>query len=313
MLTWGAWLLGAVARVQCPSDREFATKTDLFGRIACSWTVARYINRVRPDHAPAILLDRYAGHSVEPQVEAPVSLGTMPEPPRPRRRWIAALGLIGLLSLIVSATMVVWSVHQWRGMMASQLQDRNAQTAAQTQRAAAPPASPSASASASVASDTAKPSAPSDTVIRMLGQIEVVDIGLSSPPLDQALTAQRALANVKQQTLLVMLTGATCTPCRGVDAALNNPMMQEALASVRLVRIDLKVFREELAELSMPTNIYPAFLLLDAEMRPLDGIHGGEWDADIAKNIAPILDAFVHGKYETRRHDWSARAGSVQL
>ena len=215
------------------------------------------------------------------------------------------LGIAGVLA---------WSVHQWHNMMATQVGAPADQAAAETQRAAAPSPSPTASASALAASAVAsKPSAPNDTKIRMFGQIEVVDIGLSSPPLSEALTAQRALANVKQQTLLIMLTGAACKPCRGVDTALSNPMMQEALASARLVRIDLKVFREELAKLSMPTNIYPAFLLLDADMRPLDGIHGGEWDADIAKNIAPVLEAFVSGKYDTRRHHWSATAGSVQL
>jgi hypothetical protein len=33
-----------------------------------------------------------------------------------------------------------------------------------------------------------------------------------------------------------------------------------------------------------------------------DLIDGGEWDADVPENIAPVLGAFVRGTYSNRRH-----------
>ena len=50
--------------------------------------------------------------------------------------------------------------------------------------------------------------------------------------------------------------------------------------------------------------LVPAFVLLDEHNRPTDYVHGGEWDADIAPNIAPVLGDFMRGQYKQRRHPW---------
>jgi hypothetical protein len=81
-----------------------------------------------------------------------------------------------------------------------------------------------------------------------------------------------------------------------------------------LVRVDLNVFGDELKQLRMPTNLYPAFFLLGPDNRPIDAVHGGEWDDDVAENIAPVLGAFVRGEYKKRRHpEWSPTTTSVPL
>ncbi len=51
-------------------------------------------------------------------------------------------------------------------------------------------------------------------------------------------------------------------------------------------------------------------LSLGVNLTPRDGIDGGEWDDDIAQNIAPVLGAFVRGKYPARREAWKAVRGS---
>ena len=90
--------------------------------------------------------------------------------------------------------------------------------------------------------------------------------------------------------------------------------MQDALRGVRLVRIDLRVFQQELLTLQLPARLYPAFLLLDESIRPRDGIHGGEWGEDIAANIAPVLDAFLRGTYRRRKHpQWVFSGRGVRL
>lgn len=176
----------------------------------------------------------------------------------------------------------------------------------------AEPAEPSGPVSDNVIKET-PPAVPDDTKVALHGRIEVVEIGLSASQLRAALLAQSELARAKGQVMLMMTTGRDCGPCRGVDAALDDPLVQQALAGVRLVRVDLRVFKEELAELQMPTNLYPAFFLLGPDMVPKDGIHGGEWDEDIPKNIAPVLGAFARGQYKKRRHDWSPTTGGIAL
>lgn len=152
------------------------------------------------------------------------------------------------------------------------------------------------------ASPEPSPDVPRRTEMLREGVLSVVDVGLDAPPLDQVLREQREIAEEEGQTVLVMLTGQRCEPCRGFDDALADPRMQTALASVRLVRVDLNVFAEEVERMAFPSRLYPSFLLLGPDLRPVDAIHGGEWDADIAENIAPILGSFVQGTYLERRH-----------
>ncbi len=46
--------------------------------------------------------------------------------------------------------------------------------------------------------------------------------------------------------------------------------------------------------------------MLGPDLRPRDGIDGGEWDADVPENMAPVLGAFVQGTLTKRRTPWQA-------
>jgi hypothetical protein len=81
--------------------------------------------------------------------------------------------------------------------------------------------------------------------------------------------------------------------------------MQTALGNVRLVRADAASFPVELQRLGVPIDSVPGFTLLDSQARAHDHIHGGEWDADIPANIAPVLGKFVKRAFSGRRHPWS--------
>lgn len=157
-------------------------------------------------------------------------------------------------------------------------------------------------------------SVPKQTTVRAEGEITLVDIGIDAVTLEKELAKQRAAASTAGQKVLVMTTRDDCEPCRGVEASLKSALMQTALAKVRLVRVDLDVFKDDLDALKMPRERYPAFFLLSVDLTPKDGIDGGEWDEDVAPNIAPVLGAFVRGKYATRRQAWRPLPGSgVQL
>lgn len=133
------------------------------------------------------------------------------------------------------------------------------------------------------------------------GAVTVVDVGMGALSLASELMKQRKAADAAGQTLLVMTTREPCGPCRGVDESLTDPLMQSALAGVRLVRVDIDAFKDDLDQLRVQRRGYPGFFLLGPDLSPKDGIDGGEWEDDIAVNIAPVLGPFVRGKFEKRR------------
>lgn len=152
--------------------------------------------------------------------------------------------------------------------------------------------------------------APKTTATHREGAVTLVDVGAAVISLGDLLAKERAQAAVAGESVVVMTTGARCDSCRGVDAALRDPLMQAALAKVRLVRVDIGIFAEDLALLKIPGDKIPGFYLPSLELTPRDGINGGEWSEDVARNIAPVLGAFVRGKYEARREPWTPLRGS---
>lgn len=152
-----------------------------------------------------------------------------------------------------------------------------------------------------------------NTEVTTLGVITVADLG---GDFTRELGKQRRAADAIGETLVLWIVARDCKPCDGVAASLTNPLMQKALGKVRFVRVDRDDFEIELERLGIPTEKMPAdaigppefpipgFALLDGIDQVHDFIHGGEWDADIAANIAPVLGKFVHGSYRQRRHPW---------
>lgn len=137
-----------------------------------------------------------------------------------------------------------------------------------------------------------------------IGAIVLVDIGPGVVPLTDELERQRKAAAIAKQKLVLWTVVPDCKPCHGVAAALPDPKLQKALAGTRLVRVNVRDHLLELTRLRIPTDKIPGFALLSTENRPLDYVNGGEWDADIADNIAPVLEKFVRGEYEKRREPW---------
>jgi hypothetical protein len=137
-----------------------------------------------------------------------------------------------------------------------------------------------------------------------LGTLYLVDLGPDAASLEDALDAQRARAEQEERKLLLWLSRNDCQPCSGVAAALLDERLQRALADTWVVRVDVGDYQGDLEHLGIPTQFVPGFALLDTNNRPVDYLHGGEWDDDIPENIAPVLDRFVHGTYAKRRHPW---------
>lgn len=158
---------------------------------------------------------------------------------------------------------------------------------------------------------TASPGAASrqpGVVVTRVGKLTLVDVDGDVTSLRSELEKQHATARDEHQKLVLWLVAPDCQPCNGVAAALPDARMQEALSGIRLVRLDVGDFGVQLSYLGVPAKKIPGFALLGADLRPTDYVHGGEWDDDVPKNIAPVLGKFVRGTYANRRDPW--RGGS---
>jgi hypothetical protein len=175
-----------------------------------------------------------------------------------------------------------------------------------------PPAAPPHAPKPARKAPLARASREAGNQVTALGEITLADV---SGELESELDNQRALAAGASETLVLWLVVPNCKPCDGVAAALTSKEAQKALAKVRLVRVDRDDYQPELDRLGIPTEKIPGFALLDRRSHARDFIHGGEWDADIAANIAPVLGKFAHGGYVKRRHPWRgpARDDETQL
>ena len=261
-----------------------------------------------------VIYDPYL--ATPPVSHAPASAArkTQSSQPEGRQRITLIVAISALVTAMVAVAVLVYGAYHWRGLL-----DRGPAAASEeeegTKRAALPADDDDGDDEKASASDTpSRDDVLQDTETMLRGSIEVVDVGVTSGALIDVLRTHYAIADAKGQKLLVMTTGRRCSPCRGVDDALSHELMQKALHNVRLVRVDLEVFGEELKELRMPTRKYPAFFLLGADIRPFDAIHGGEWGEDIAENIAPVLGPFVRGELKERAHpEWSPTTTSVPL
>jgi hypothetical protein len=141
-------------------------------------------------------------------------------------------------------------------------------------------------------------------VVTTIGRITLVDPEHGAHRLHELLARERAHAERADAKLLLWIVAPDCEPCSGVAASLDDPLMQRALGGVWLVRLNVAEFGRELTELQLPTEKIPGFVLVAPDERALDYIHGGEWDADIPANIAPVLNKFVRGTLTQRRDPW---------
>lgn len=146
-----------------------------------------------------------------------------------------------------------------------------------------------------------------------IGKIAIVEASAGGDTFEAQLQSQLTESSKAGERLLLWTVTTDCEPCEGVARALSDARMQRALAKVRLFRADAASFPRELRLLGI--SGVPGFTLLDAQGHALDHIHGGEWDADIPANIAPILDKFLRRSLTQRRHPWARplREGETPL
>ena len=206
------------------------------------------------------------------------------------------MAVAGIVSGILgSLATFVWVVTMLVGIFAA----RDAAHSVPTSYYVPPPTAyvpPSATPSATEVADER----PTSTTT--LGKLLVIDVHGGSGSLKAQLLDARKDAATHGRTLIVQTTAAKCGPCSELAASLNDSRMQTALKDTALARVDVNELGDELETLRMDSAGLPAFYKIDSQAHPTDGITGDEWDDNVPSNMAPVLDAFVHGKLTKRRH-----------
>jgi thiol-disulfide isomerase/thioredoxin len=146
-------------------------------------------------------------------------------------------------------------------------------------------------------SGTAVPVAPG---AKMVGTVQVVTL---DPDDDRDLEDQldAAAATAQGRQLVVQTSASWCGPCKEFDTSLSDPRMQRALGRVTIVKVDVDAFKDDLRAMNIVTKSVPWFYKMDSELRPVDAISAGEWDANIPANMAPVFEAFLAGRLTKRR------------
>lgn len=137
-----------------------------------------------------------------------------------------------------------------------------------------------------------------------IGQITIVDIHPDVAALDPVLQEQQSLAALDSKRVVLWLVTPTCSDCANVERAMERDALQKAFAAYRVVRINAVDFQSELGELRMPRENAPGFALLDETNTPTDYIEHGEWEENTPESISPILESFINGTLDSRRHPW---------
>ncbi len=215
--------------------------------------------------------------------------------------------VLGGLNLVLSAAALA-ALLLWlpRGVSSSSSSPRAPATVIPAPPPVAPPTIPFSPPSATPPTPSPKAASSRDrsVTVTTVGKVDLVDLSRDAGALTKLLDAQHKAAARKRQKLVLWLVVPDCKPCNGVAASLPDARMQTALAGTRLVRVDVREFVGELAYLGLPSDKIPGFAILSSGNRPVDYVHGGEWDEDVAANIAPVLSKFVRGSLSKRRHPW---------
>src|SRR5690606_1838242 len=130
----------------------------------------------------------------------------------------AGFTLGALITAVTALALLVWGAYPWR-LILDRENALSSEDEGSTRRTGLSAEVEAEEAAAEEGNDEPPSDVPAKTEVREEGGITVVDIGLDAPRLDAALAEQVRIAERSRHTLLVMLTGRRCTPCRGMDAA----------------------------------------------------------------------------------------------
>jgi thiol:disulfide interchange protein len=118
-------------------------------------------------------------------------------------------------------------------------------------------------------------------------------------PADGELTAvlarESAAATAKGHKPVAYVYATWCPPCKGINKHLHDPLMEDALASTHLIKLDFDQWKEaDLDAAGLHVTGVPWLFRLDASGKPTGKtITSDVWGEDIPANMAPPLKQFM--------------------
>lgn len=168
--------------------------------------------------------------------------------------------------------------------------------------------------SACAPSDGEQGAIPRETITRSYGPVWLIDLGVTSLRLQDSLRIQRTLARRNRERLMLMVSRGAQGRGDAFVSLLGKISLQSRVGPLRIVRVDIGAFEQELALLRVPMQVAPAFFLLDEHSIPRDGIHYREWtDPEDGVEVGTVLARFLAGRYTRRRYEWAPISGSLRL
>jgi thiol-disulfide isomerase/thioredoxin len=118
--------------------------------------------------------------------------------------------------------------------------------------------------------------------------------------LQTMLAGEAQKAEVLRQMPVVEFDATWCPPCRAIDAAIEskNELMINAYRGTYIIKLDVDEWGWKDSKVQdFWFNAIPIYFKLNSEGQQTgEVIDGGAWGEDIPENIAPVMDAFFHGK-----------------
>ena len=93
-----------------------------------------------------------------------------------------------------------------------------------------------------------------------------------------------------------------CPSCAALGYALSRGVLTHKLGKIRILRLDLDEFEQEIRGMHLPIDRVPGFILVDGSGRISDFLDAGEWNTNDPAEFAPILVQFVSGNLHQRRY-----------
>lgn len=144
------------------------------------------------------------------------------------------------------------------------------------------------------------------------GSIHVVVVHPSAgASLRVQLADEARAAKTAGESLLVETIAPACSACVEIAREMPEPELQTALAGVRVVHVDIDEFGPEANAMHLDTPSLPWFYVVDTRGAVRDGISADEWGDNAADEIAPVLDAFLHGRLRARRAPFGSKPGTT--
>ena len=131
-------------------------------------------------------------------------------------------------------------------------------------------------------------------------EFSIIRLHPRADDLQTMLAGEVQKAEALGQIPVVEFDATWCPPCRAIDTAIQskNELMLNAYRGTHIIKLDVDEWRWNDSKVQpFSFGAIPIYFKLDSEGQQTgEVIDGGAWGEDIPENIAPVMDAFFHGK-----------------